>query len=332
MRRILNSPHAQRMIDFVAPIYGESETALWLFESIGQVLDNAAENIDSLFLQVIPQTANWSLPYWEEEYNITPDPSYDTEQRRNNIIAKIKYIAPVNPAKLEEFASAAMCVPCKVIENISKNTFRIIIHGWSGNFQRMKTLIDAAKPAHLIWNTNAKLPVIIIVEQPGKLVFQNFHIKTYINYWGCYCFNGMRRFNGDIFFDQKHGGLNMVRMHMKTYTHTPHKFYPVRLQIHPIMSSVKEKILFTVDFGKTAFCNKGSFIHSHISVYIKLPRYTTNPSIKKLYFSSVYAFHNSNGIGNASLDFIVSSRMDGSKSFNGALTFNGKTVAKTEII
>ncbi len=158
MVEILKSPSAQRTIDFVAPIYGESYTALWLYEVIGRVLDNIVFSVGSLKEQTLPQTATWSLPYWEKEYGISTDFSWTVEYRRANILAKMKFVPPVNPAKLAEFASAAVGAPCEVVENVAKNTFRIEINGFPKSLERLRAVIDEAKPAHLIWNLDARAP------------------------------------------------------------------------------------------------------------------------------------------------------------------------------
>ncbi len=156
MVEILKSPVAQRIIDFVAPIYGESYTALWLYEVTGRALDDVVSSSDSLKTQTVPQTATWTLPHWEKEYGISPDPSWTVEQRRANIIAKMKFVAPVNPAKLAEFASAAVGAPCEVVENVSKNAFRIQINGFPQSLERLWAVVEEAKPAHLIWNLDAR--------------------------------------------------------------------------------------------------------------------------------------------------------------------------------
>ena len=144
MDEILKSQTAQRIIDFVAPIYGNGYVALWMFQAIGKPLDAIASFVDSLRDQTIPQTATWSLPIWEQEYGVTPDPAWTDAQRQANLVSKMKYIPPVNPAKLAEYASAAAGAPCEVIENVAKNTFAVVLRANSDT-------IDEAKPAHLIY-------------------------------------------------------------------------------------------------------------------------------------------------------------------------------------
>ncbi len=156
MEEILKSPSAQRIIDFVAPVYGESYTALWLYEVIGRVLDGVVNSADSLRQQALPQTATWALPYWEKEYGLSTDSSWTVEQRQANVIAKIKFAPPVNPKKLEKFASATVGVDCHVIENISKNTFAVSFEGRAGSLERLAAVINKSKPAHLLWQINAR--------------------------------------------------------------------------------------------------------------------------------------------------------------------------------
>lgn len=151
MDEILKSQTAQRIIDFVAPIYGNGYVALWMFQAIGKPLDAIASFVDSLRDQTIPQTATWSLPIWEREYGITPEPAWTDAQRQANLVSKMKYIPPVNPAKLAEYASAAAGVPCEVIENIAKNTFAVVLRANSDTIDRAKQAIDEGKPAHLIY-------------------------------------------------------------------------------------------------------------------------------------------------------------------------------------
>ncbi len=156
MAEVLKSPSAQRIIDFVAPIYGESYTALWLYEVIGRVLDEIVFSAGSLKEQTLPQTSTWALPYWEKEYGLSTDSSWTVKQRQANIIAKMKFTPPANPARLAQYASAATGVDCRVIENISKNTFAVSFEGRAGSLERLASVINGAKPAHLIWQINAR--------------------------------------------------------------------------------------------------------------------------------------------------------------------------------
>ncbi|MGO5028977.1 putative phage tail protein [Candidatus Agathobaculum pullicola] len=157
MDSILTSENARRFIDFIAPVYGNGYVALWMFQAIGLSLDELTQAASGLGSQTVPQTADWSIPDWEFEYGISPDPSLTDEQRRANIIMRMNFVAPANPARLEQIASASSGVPCNIVENISKNTFAILMRELGGDISNMKEVLDSAKPAHLIYVTRVAL-------------------------------------------------------------------------------------------------------------------------------------------------------------------------------
>ena len=154
MEEILQSPMAQKIIQEVSPIYGESYTVLWLYEVIGRVLDTMDEWTGSLELQVVPQTATWSLPYWEEQYNITSESSWSHDRRRQNIVNKCRSRAPINPRNMEHIASVAAGVDARVEELTGKNHFTVYISASKTivNEDYVKQEINKAKPAHLIYD------------------------------------------------------------------------------------------------------------------------------------------------------------------------------------
>lgn len=157
MDSILTSENARRFIDFIAPVYGNGYVALWMFQAIGLSLDELTQAASGLGSQTVPQTSDWSIPDWEFEYGISPDPSLTDEQRRANIIMRMNFVAPANPARLEQIASASSGVPCNIVENISKNTFAILMRELGGDISNMKEVLDSAKPAHLIYVTRVAL-------------------------------------------------------------------------------------------------------------------------------------------------------------------------------
>ena len=67
MDKILESEAAQRIIDYVSDVYGESYVGLWLFQVIGIVIDDINTIIMGLFDEIFPETSEKLLPYWEKE-------------------------------------------------------------------------------------------------------------------------------------------------------------------------------------------------------------------------------------------------------------------------
>ena len=151
---ILKSPMAQTFIQRISPLYGEAYTVLWLIQAIGTVLDSMEEWTGSLEKQVVPQTATWSLPYWEEQYGITSDPSWTYERRRQSIINKRMNRAPINPTRMANIAYVAAGVPARIEENTGKNKFTVYISANKElvNEELVRKEIDNIKPAHLIYD------------------------------------------------------------------------------------------------------------------------------------------------------------------------------------
>lgn len=211
MRQILQSPSAQRMVDYVSSIYGEDYLALWLFEIMGRALDGAEEIGNSLWDQTVPQTATWTLPYWEEEYGAAPDPSWTVEQRQANILARIQYTAPVNPAKLASLLSAAAGVPCEIVENVSKNTFRVILHDASMTLGRVKRVLDETKPAHLIAQFITQIEIAFPNPQEKFLLRKMSFSYRLRSYGGTFIvLDGQRRLDGTWKLGQAASGVRMV--------------------------------------------------------------------------------------------------------------------------
>lgn len=151
MDSILTSPAAQRVIDYVTPIYKNGYVALWMFQAIGAVLDELIDFSEGLSAQTAPQTATWSIENWEAEYGIPSDTDQTLEQRRLNITTRINTSTPANPAVLAQYATAAGGVPCEIVENVAKNTFAVVMHAENGDVDAIRAAIDEAKPAHLIY-------------------------------------------------------------------------------------------------------------------------------------------------------------------------------------
>lgn len=152
--KILKSPMAQQIIQNVSPIYGEAYTVLWLYQVIGTVLDSMEEWASSMEQQVVPQTATWSLPYWEEQYRIPTDTQWSNERRRQNIVNKCRNRAPINPYKMASIVSVAAGAEARVEENTGKNHFTVYISASESlvDVAYIKKEINTAKPAHLIYD------------------------------------------------------------------------------------------------------------------------------------------------------------------------------------
>ena len=104
---ILTSPQGKKALESISPIYDEAYVALWILQAIGLRLDDIVDRSDGLWKEIIPQTATWSLPYWESEYGIPTNPDLSITQRRNTLLATIRTRAPMNPWKVAQIAQNA---------------------------------------------------------------------------------------------------------------------------------------------------------------------------------------------------------------------------------
>lgn len=94
----MDSPEAIRMLRMVTlGFYDHSRIGLWFFQSLGLEWDEMADWAQNLRDEIFPQTCTWSVSLWEERYGILPDESLSLALRRQRIMAKAQYRAPINP-------------------------------------------------------------------------------------------------------------------------------------------------------------------------------------------------------------------------------------------
>ncbi len=152
MREILTSQTAQRMIDFVSPIYGNSYVGLWLYQAIGIVLDEVCEIAERLKYETNPATSELLLDLWEDHYAIPRDSRLSVENRRNRIISKMQSKGSCTPARLASAISAALNgVEVQIEENVAKNTFRVNIREYVESIAPAVAVVERMKPAHLVY-------------------------------------------------------------------------------------------------------------------------------------------------------------------------------------
>ena len=149
---ILRSETAQKIIDYVSPIYGESYVGLWLFQVIGMAMDDIYAAAAKLRNETSPITTDLLLDYWESHYDIQRNPDFDNDQRRAVLLAKIRERGPCNPTILSAAVSAALGgVPVDIVENVAQNTFLVNIREYVPSLAPAIAVLERRKPAHLIY-------------------------------------------------------------------------------------------------------------------------------------------------------------------------------------
>lgn len=161
MRSILTSKTAQRMIDFVSPIYGNSYVGLWLFQAQGTILDDDCNLAEALRYETNPATATLLLDQWEDHYKLERGVGLTVEQRRARLVAKLQTRGACNPAKMAAAVSAALDgAKVEVTENVSKNKFLVKILEEVGSFEPAIKVIERIKPAHLIYDIMIEIQAV----------------------------------------------------------------------------------------------------------------------------------------------------------------------------
>lgn len=173
---ILKSDEAKKIYNMVSPIYGNSYVALKIFQAQGKELDRAKELAEDVSRQLNPETATWLLPLWEERYGITPGADWTLERRREAVISKRKYNAPIVPKKMGALLSALIGVPVDIAENTGPNQFTVYIRKnvTVDKYANAIQFVDEAKLAHLIYNIEIAAEITAsVIQQTAVAVATN---------------------------------------------------------------------------------------------------------------------------------------------------------------
>lgn len=146
----LTTPAARRMLSYISPIYSQATRFLSILDALGAQLEEACSWAQELTKQALPQTATWTLHLWEAEYALKSGGASD-ESRRAMILNKLRAFAAVNPWAIAQCASAATGSAARVIENTDRNEFTLMIARYTADEARLRLMVDAIKPAHLIY-------------------------------------------------------------------------------------------------------------------------------------------------------------------------------------
>lgn len=153
MEAILKSPSAWEIINELSPIYGNARVALWLFQVIGAQLDKTQAWTKEIEAQIVPQTATWSIGYWEDARGLARDPTLSLQQRRDRVLTNMSKRAPMNPWKLEQIASVAAGANCRIIERTGAGSvFTLVVTDFypsKTGEKKIRAAVDQAKQARL---------------------------------------------------------------------------------------------------------------------------------------------------------------------------------------
>lgn len=178
MKSILTNETAQKMIDYVSPIYGNSYVGLWFFQAMGVVLSELCTIADQLRYETNVSTADLLLDYWEKQYGLPTDSSLTKEQRRERIIAKKQSLGPCTPARLSAAISAVLGgVKVEITENVAPNTFLVNIRELVPSIVPAVAVVERMKPAHLVYQI--RVVTQTIADADIKVAIAMTHAEQY---------------------------------------------------------------------------------------------------------------------------------------------------------
>lgn len=177
-RAILTDPTAQEIIDWVAPVYGDSYVGLWIYQAIGMVLSRLKGFAESLRTETNPVTAELLLDMWENHYGIPLGSNMTVEQRQARLLAKLLSRGPCNPYRLAASISAALGgVEVDIEENIAPNTFLVNIRAVVDDITPAVAVIERKKPAHLIYQI--RVATQMVAEADIKVAIALTHAESF---------------------------------------------------------------------------------------------------------------------------------------------------------
>ena len=144
------SPTAKRMLHNVSPIYGSSYFGKWLFQVMGQELDDVWRLVRELKLQNFTTQVTWGIEYQEHKYSIEPDKTLSLEERRARLHRKRVEHFPLNPARVEKYLLETWNVGTDIDETYKPGVLKLTIqHDDDQQLRPMLKDLRRIKPSHL---------------------------------------------------------------------------------------------------------------------------------------------------------------------------------------
>lgn len=166
---------AKEMMEMISPIYDSSYVMKWIMEVMGKPLSKAEDIVDQLVREAFPETCTWTIDYWEDSYNIPHNKNLTLQERRNQLISKLNYRRPMNPARICQLIAVITKTTVELIENVDKNTFEINILQDDADVTAVQNLINKIKQSHLTCNLAVRSDTKIcltIGQTPWKVYFR----------------------------------------------------------------------------------------------------------------------------------------------------------------
>lgn len=140
------------MLSYVPQFLREARSYKAIIDAQGAELDVINTNLQDVLSQFYVETATWGLALWENMLNIRTITNKPIEERRSNIIAKLRGVGTVNVALIKNLAESYVYGTVNVLEDNANYTFTVKfvdVLGIPTNLDDVKAAIEEIKPAHL---------------------------------------------------------------------------------------------------------------------------------------------------------------------------------------
>lgn len=141
------------MLEYIAPIYGESTIMQALFQVSGLEIDDLRAWCTEIALQSFPQTATWGLKYWEQLLGIAVDETKNLTARREYVISRFRSAGTPTKKLLVDAAKAFTNGEIDVYPGAEPYHLTIEFVGTQGvppNFADFSDMVERVAPAHLV--------------------------------------------------------------------------------------------------------------------------------------------------------------------------------------
>lgn len=140
------------MLSYCPPYYSNSRVFKAYLQAVGPELDVIRQGVKDILNQFFVELATWALIIYEDESKIATVAGKPIDQRRSQIISKMRGMGTVTPWMIESVAESYGNGEIDIIEQNHLYKFIVqfvSIQGIPPGIQDIKDAISVIKPSHL---------------------------------------------------------------------------------------------------------------------------------------------------------------------------------------
>lgn len=217
-----------KLMDYLPPYYQHSPEMVDLQQAIQPELIRMDAEEQSAMAQLDPNTATWGLEVWERALAIPIQRVKPLEARRAKVVGKLRSQGTTTRQMIENVAESFTGSPVEVTEDPPAFRFGLsITGGWEDDagWEDLRAAIDEIKPAHLTYWLDLLYHLAVCTRERVRLAY--LRIASQVGNWGQaqpICFDGERRFDSTICFDQQVARHGMLWLTVRAGSQTVEQF------------------------------------------------------------------------------------------------------------